>query len=129
MPAALQAALETVYPGAAFPNVYIGPLPEYVVWNYDEIPAVFADSAPHASRYLVQVHYYLPHKKSPTAGIQALREALFPAGFTWPSVTDASDGDGQHWVLECQFADGGGYVYGMNTSSAAAAAPSPQGEG
>ena len=129
MPTALQAALDTVYPGASFPNVYTGPLPEYVVWNYDEIPAVYADSAPRASRYLCQVHLYCPHKKSPLEAIQALRWALFDAQFTWPSLTDASDSEGQHWVLECQFADGGGYVYGMNTSSAAAAAPSPQGEG
>ena len=33
------------------------------------------------------------------------------AGFTWPQVTDATDAEGQHWVLECEYADGGG-LYG-----------------
>ena len=118
MPAALQAALSTVYPRAAFPNVYSGPLLEYVVWNYDELPRVFADSAPHASIYLVQVHLYCPHKESPTEAIQALRRALWDAHFTWPSLTDASDSDGQHWVLECQYTDGGGFYNSVTVSEA-----------
>lgn len=113
MPEALQTALSPVFPGAVFPHVYTGPLLRYVVWNYDELPRVFADSAPHASIYLVQVHLYLPHKESPTAAIQALRMALWSAHFTWPSVTDASDSEGQHWVLECQFTDGGGFYNGV----------------
>ena len=128
MQEALQSACASVFPGACFPNVYTGTLLEYVVWNYDEIPAVYAERAPQASRYLCQVHLYYPHKKNPLTAIQALRWALWEAQFTWPSLTDASDGDGQHYVLECQFADGGGFWNGVNTSSAAAA-PSPQGEG
>lgn len=118
MPTALQAALSTVYPGAVFPNVYSGPLLEYVVWNYDELPRVFADSAPHASVYLVQVHLYCPHKENPTEAIQALRRALWDADFTWPSLTDASDSDGQHWVLECQYTDGGGFYNSVTVSEA-----------
>lgn len=113
MTTALQGACESVFPGAVFPNVYTGPLLHYVVWNYDEIPAVFAERAPNASRYLVQVHFYLPHKESPTEAIQALRRALFNRQFTWPSLTDASDGDGQHYVLECQYVDGGGFWNGV----------------
>lgn len=109
MPAALETALSPVFPGAVFPHVYTGSLLRYVVWNYDELPRVFADSAPHASVYLVQAHLYLPHKESPTASIQAIRRALWEAGFTWPSLTDASDSEGQHWVLECQYTDGGGF--------------------
>lgn len=118
MPAALQAALSTVYLGTVFPNVYSGPLLEYVVWNYDELPRVFADSAPHASVYLVQVHLYCPHKENPTEAIQALRRALWDAHFTWPSLTDASDSDGQHWVLECQYTDGGGFYNSVTVSEA-----------
>ena len=129
MPTALQAALDNVYPGASFPNVYTGPLPEYVVWNYTEIPAVYAERAPRASRYLCQVHLYYPHKKSPLEAIQALRWALFDAQFTWPSLTDASDSEGQHWVLECEFADGGGFYAPVPTSSTASGTSSPEGEG
>ena len=118
MPAALQEALARGYAGAVFPNVYSGPLLEYVVWNYDELPRVFADSAPHASVYLVQVHLYCPQRKNPTEAIQALRRALWDAHFTWPSLTDASDSDGQHWVLECQYTDGGGFYNSVTISEA-----------
>lgn len=108
----LQAACETVTPGAVFPDVYTGSLLKYIVWNYSQIPAVYAESAPHAARYAVQVHYYLPHKENPQAAILSLSRALFDRDFTWPTVTDATDSDGQHWVLECEYADGGGY-YGF----------------
>ena len=108
----LQAACETVTPGAVFPDVYTGSLLKYIVWNYNVIPAVYAESVPHAARYAVQVHYYLPHKENPQTAILTLSRALSNRGFTWPTVTDATDSDGQHWVLECEYADGGGY-YGF----------------
>lgn len=105
----LSAALETVLPGAAFPNLYTGGLLNYAVWNYTELPQVFAERAPRAARYLVQVHYYLPHKENPNPGKLALQRALFAAGCTWPSIVPANDAEGQHYVLECEYADGGGY--------------------
>ena len=108
----LQAACESVLPDAAFPQVYTGPLLKYAVWDYNVMPAVWAERAPHAARYLVQVHFYLPHKENPQTAILALSRALFEKDFTWPTVTDATDSDGQHWVLECEYADGGGY-YGF----------------
>lgn len=108
----LQSALDSVLPQSVYPNLYTGPNTEYVVWNYNTLPSVWADGAPHAARYLVQVHYYLPHKKKPTAIIQAISAALFSAGFTWPDVTDAADAEGQHYVLECEYVDGGGF-YGF----------------
>lgn len=107
----LQQCLENLYPDAVFPDVYTGPLPEYIVWNYNQLPAVWAEGVPHAARYLIQVHFYLPHKKSPLAAILALQQAISAAGFTLPQVTDATDAEGQHWVLECEYADGGG-LYG-----------------
>lgn len=108
----LQGALETVLPGAVFPIVYTGGLTEYIVWNYNVLPAVWAEHAPQAARYLVQVHYYLPHKQEPREKLLSLQSALFNADFTWPNLTDAADAEGQHWVLECEYADGGGY-YGF----------------
>ena len=112
MAEALQAACESVLPGAVYPNVYTGPVLKYIVWNYNVIPTVWAERAPHAARYLVQVHFYLPHKENPHAAILALSRALFDRDFTWPNVTNATDAEGQHWVLECEYADGGGY-YGF----------------
>ena len=112
MAAALQAACESVLPGAVFPNVYTGPLLKYIVWNYETLPSVFAEERPDAARYLVQVHFYLPRKENPQAAILAIQWALSNAGFTWPDTIDASDDDGQHWTFECEYADGGG-VYGF----------------
>ena len=108
----IEAALSSLFGNAVFPDVYVGSAREYVVYNYSIIPAVYAESAPHAARYLVQVHYYSPREKNPTAAILAIDRALFNAGFTWPSVTDASDAEGQHHVLQCETCDGGGY-YGF----------------
>lgn len=105
----ISAALENVLPGAVYPNVYTGEALDYVVWAYTEIPEVFADRAPHAARYLIQVHYFLPPKKNPNSNKRALQRALFEAGCTWPSILNAGDAEGQHYVLECEYADGGGY--------------------
>jgi len=108
----LQTALNSVLPDAVYPIVNTGGGTEYFVWNYSVIPTLWAESRPNAARYLVQAHYYCPHRKNPQATILAAERALVDAGFTWPSLTDASDEDGQHWVLECEYTDGGG-MYGL----------------
>lgn len=105
--AAIKAALETILP--LYPNKYTGTELEYIVYNYSTIPEVFADSVPHAARYLVQVHLYLPDKKNPNPYKLAISRALKEHGFTWPSITNASDGDGQHYTFECSYVNGGGY--------------------
>ena len=105
-------ALTPIYGEDVFPDVYVGLAKEYVVYNYTIIPAVYAERAPRAARYLVQVHLYSPREKDPAAAILSLSRALFDAGFTWPGVTDASDAEGQHHVLQCEGCDGGGY-YGF----------------
>lgn len=106
---AIQAALLPLFPDAVFPHMYTGPLVRYVVWNYNVVGEVWAEGVPHAARYLVQVHFYLPHRENPHEALLSLSRALFDAGLTWPSLTDAADAEGQHWVLECEYTDGGGY--------------------
>ena len=96
-----------------YPNVYTGKELEYLVTNYTTLPQMHAGDRPGAARYLVQVHYYLPHKKTPNAVITALCQALWAAGFTAPSVVPASDSEGQHYVLECEGVDGG-VAYGQD---------------
>lgn len=91
------------------PNLYTGEATEYIVTNYTTIPEVFAERAPHAARYLVQVHYLLPQGDNPNSKLQQISRALWEAGFTWPGITNASDSDGQHYVLECEYVNGGGY--------------------
>lgn len=91
------------------PNIYTGEELEYIVTNYSTIPEVYADRAPHAARYVVQVHYLLPHGQNPNIMLQGISRALWEQGFTWPSIVNAGDSDGQHYVLECEFVNGGGY--------------------
>lgn len=107
---ALQTALSPLYPCA--PNEYTGDALEYVVWKVYTLPRVYAERLPAAALYPTQVHYYLPHGKNPNPGKLKLQRALFDAGFTLSSIEDASDREGQHYVLECNYVNGGG-VYGQ----------------
>lgn len=93
-----------------FPNVYTGEELRYLVYNYYVIPDVFADSAAHAARYSVQLHLYLPHKENPNPVKLAIINACLNV-FTFPSMTNASDKDGQHYVFEFEFVNAGG-LYG-----------------
>lgn len=88
------------------PNVYDGSATEYIVYNYDERGVVFADSRPRAILYRVMVHLYLPHGMNPGEKKDAIREAIWDAGGTWPSITNASDGEGQHYVFEFEMSEG-----------------------
>ena len=110
---AAMAAISPLFPDACAPNVYEGSAVEYVVWNAYQIPEVYAERRPAAARYPTQVHYFLPNGKNPTEGKLALQRALFEHGFTWPSGTNASDSEGQHYVLECDYINAGG-VYGYS---------------
>lgn len=110
---AAMAAISPLFPDACAPNVYEGSAVEYVVWNAYQIPEVYAERMPAAARYPTQVHYFLPNGKNPTEGKLALQRALFEHGFTWPSITNASDSEGQHYVLECDYINAGG-VYGYS---------------
>ena len=95
-----------------YPTVYTGDALEYLVFNYETLPAIDAEGVADAARYLVQVHYYLPIKKNPNAMLQTVCLALAAADCTCPAITDASDKNGQHYVVECEFCDGG-FDYGQ----------------
>lgn len=91
-----------------YPNVYTGQNFSYLVYNYYVIPEVFADSVSHASRYSIQLHLYLPHKSNPNGIKLSIINACVNNGFTYPSMTNASDKDGQHYVFEFEYCNGGG---------------------
>lgn len=78
----------------------------YFAFNYTVIPSDFADDAPQHERYLVQVHFFCPLNVNITSFKKSARKALCAAGFTWPSITDASDENGRHIVFECEIAEG-----------------------
>lgn len=105
---ALKAALDPLEIPFA-PNLYTGDETEYITTNFQTIPEVYAERAPRAARYLVQVHYYLSHGRNPNATVRTISRALWNQGFTWPGVENASDDDGLHFVLECEYVNGGGF--------------------
>lgn len=93
------------------PDVYkpdAGETPEtvYCVFNYTETPEVFGDDEPEVIRYLVQLHLYLPLGQTSVQLKRQLRRAMLDAGLTVGDFTNSSDLEGQHYVLECEWADG-----------------------
>lgn len=56
--------------------------------------------------YLVQVHLYAPLEKNTRAYRREISRRLVAAGFTRPTVTPASDKNGQHYAFECEIAGG-----------------------
>lgn len=106
---AINTAFASILP--LFPNVYTGDQLEYLVYNYEVIPEVYAESVSHASRYLIQLHLYLPDKVNPNTYKLSIITACVSGGFTYPSMTNASDQDGQHYVFEFEYVNAGG-LYG-----------------
>jgi hypothetical protein len=86
------------------PNEYEGSAQEYISFVYQELGAIHADGMPHAIRYILDLHWYLPRGKNPSAGKDRIRHLLKRAGATWPNVVNASDKEGQHYVFECEMA-------------------------
>jgi hypothetical protein len=101
----IRAAITPIVPECV-PDQYTGTATEYCTFNYSEIPDSFGDESPEAIRYLVQLHYFLPTGTNPHAKKKQLKNALLSAGFTYPSVTNASDSDGQHIIFETEYSDG-----------------------
>ena len=90
------------------PDLYTGDGEEYCTYNYTEVPDGFGDNRPHATRYLVQLHWFLPLKRRPHPKKKKLKQALAAVrGCTAPTVTNASDETGQHYVFEFEAVEGG----------------------
>lgn len=95
-----------------YPNVYTGDDLRYLVYNYYVIPEVYADSAAHAARYSIQLHLYIPHKENPNPIKLQIYSACHENSFPTPSMTNASDDEGQHYVFTFEYVNGGG-LYGV----------------
>lgn len=100
----IKTALST-YVSDIQPNRYTGTSLEYIVFNYHEYGAVYAESVPNEFRYNVQVHWYLPHGVNPNTKKKQIRNALIGAGFAYRSTVNASDKDSQHYTFECQICE------------------------
>lgn len=87
------------------PDAKETPAEIYCVFNYTESGTVFGDDEPRAVLYLIQLHLYLPLGRTPVQLKRQLRRAMLDAGFAVGDYTNASDLEGQHYVLECQALD------------------------
>ena len=87
-------------------DVYKGDANIYLVFNYTELPADFGDDDAEHYRYLVQLHLYAPHGTNTVSRRREIVSRLVRAGFTRPSTTPASDVASQHYVFECEDAEG-----------------------
>ena len=81
------------------PQVYTGTATEYIVFNYSEYPLEFADNAPHTVGCSIQVHLFMPLKANPNTIKNNIQNSLFAAGFSYPSIQDVTDEEGQHYVF------------------------------
>lgn len=83
------------------PNLYTGESVRYCTFNYLEMPEGIGDNAAHLTRAVVQVHYFAPLRESTIKTRHALRDAIASVdNFTLPSIENATDETGQHYVLE-----------------------------
>lgn len=73
---------------------------EYCTYNSSELPRVHASGAPRRLLRLYQLHYYRRDRADPKPTLNRLKHEIFASWFTYPSITDVSDEDGLHWVLE-----------------------------
>ena len=103
--ATIRTALTPIVP-IVKPNVHSGSETEYIVFNYSEYPLEFADNAPKMIGYSVQVHYFCPMNKNPNTIKNNIQNALFTAGFSYPSIQDVTDEEGQHYVFLTEYAEG-----------------------
>jgi len=103
---ALQTAL-TPLGLPVFPNKYTGQELEYIVTNWTMLGEAHGGDFASASRYLVQVHYYLPDKQNPNNMLDRICLALAAEGFTSPDISQAHSDQGQHYAIECDYCDGG----------------------
>lgn len=101
----ITAALDGLTPSPAAADTYKGRETEYLVFNYTTIPDDFGDDDAGHYRVLVQVHLYAPHEKNTVELRREISRRLVSAGFTRPSITPASDEQGQHYAFECEDAE------------------------
>lgn len=86
----------------AAPDVDVKHRNRTFTFNYDLLPDQFADGRPLYWRALVQVHLFLPLEEDSVALRGMIPGILAGAGFTWPEVVDATDGQSQHYVFETE---------------------------
>lgn len=88
------------------PDVYPGTEKTYITVNYSTAGDDFADDAPGIEVLAIQAHYFCPRHVNAVQARKQIKRRLFRAGCTWPREINASDEHGQHYVFECEYAEG-----------------------
>lgn len=99
---ALINALRPICPNV-YPDVYTGKDTEYIVFTYDLRPSNHGDNRPFNITYDVRVHYLCPLKMNAINKRISIMEAIFNMDdefVTYPTETNATDEEGQHFVYE-----------------------------
>ena len=93
---------------------YDGPADTYFTFNMFTIPDDFGDDEPGAEVWSIQLHLFAPFTLDTTQLRRRIKTAIRVAGFTAPSMVDASekmrvaDGTEQHLVFEFEASTGVG---------------------
>lgn len=87
-------------------DLYTGEAEEYCTFTTDSSGGLYADDRLQFIVQLVRVHWFLPLGTDPEAKKKQLIQRLTEAGFGFSGVTCASDKGGQHFVFQCQYAQG-----------------------
>lgn len=85
---------------------YDGGALSYFVWNYaDDRGGDYADDAPNTTVYSIQVHFFCPKSFDFIALKTQVRELLFNAGFSYPTIQIFYESDTKvnHIVWECEY--------------------------
>lgn len=95
-------------------DYYMGKATTYIVFRFDEIPALHCRNRGGETRYLLSVSLYLPlrptevgESSNPRTLKRQIKTALEDAGCTTPTITDASDELGRLFVFECEAVENG----------------------
>lgn len=81
---------------------------KYFTYNYaDERGEDYGDNRPGCIKASMQVHFFLPLDENCIKEKKKIREALFEAGFTYPTVTVLQEKEFniRHIVFECDMAE------------------------
>lgn len=91
------------------PWQYSGDALEYCVFQFFETSTLFAGSRPAGLIFHLTVDWYTPGvpgvstvDTNPEPRKSQIREAVYSLGGSWPTITDASDETGLHYVFETE---------------------------
>ncbi len=101
----IKAALASFgYP--TYPNAYSGSEPNYFTFNYNTFGDDHGDNKPQHEKALIQVHFFCPNDFDSVATRKIIKRKLYESGFGYPKMTPAGNENDQHWVFECESAEG-----------------------